>query len=135
MRRSNFHIEDEQYTWLSHHSEILGVPSAEIIRRAIAYWIDRKSHPAELLIEMDKGPAEYSRDGAEPMPFGLDIIHRLTTIEYLVAGLYRNEKYRNTMLQAAWELADREINGDPENPDKQGDLPIFPKEEESEPDE
>jgi hypothetical protein len=84
MKRTNIYLTDEQHDWLSRTSQELNVPSAEIVRRAVDYWIKVKSHPFEKLAEAQDPDYDPLTAHTQLKPFGVDLIDRLERIEYLL---------------------------------------------------
>ena len=86
MHRYNLYITDEQRAWLERESERVDVTHAEIVRRALDYWISLKSSPLQQSIEVLSG--EPYPDPVRQKPFVVEIRERLELIEaYMLANL------------------------------------------------
>lgn len=89
MHRTNIYLSDEQRAWLQLESKRVDMPQSEIIRRALDYWIELKSNPAEQALEV-LADAQYP-DPIGRQPFFEDIHHRLGLIEHYIKAMLTPE--------------------------------------------
>jgi len=89
MHRTNIYLSDEQRAWLQKESERVDMTQAEIIRRALDYWIELKSSPLQQSIEVLSD--EPYPDPAGRKPFVVEIRERLELIEYFMRANLTDE--------------------------------------------
>lgn len=113
MHRTNIYLSDEQRDWLQRESERVDMSQAEIIRRALDYWIELKSSPLQQSVEVLS--EEPYPDPVPHKPFVVEIRERLELIEaFMRANLTEEGAER---LKEDAERRTRELFGPPEEED------------------